>query len=104
VRTKRVLNTLKKEKAKLDREAEQIGRAISVLEGRAPGRKRYRHSQQARARIAKSKRLWWARRQSLLKSAQSQNESQNHRIAPGPPDNTEHYRLKPFKTIQAGTY
>jgi hypothetical protein len=61
MRTRRVLNTLKKEKAKLEQEADQIGRAISVLEGRAPGEKRHKHSKQARARIGQAKRLWWQR-------------------------------------------
>jgi excisionase family DNA binding protein len=61
MRTKRALNTLKKEKAKLDHESDQIGRAISVLEGRAPGEKRYKHSKLGRARISAAKRLWWQR-------------------------------------------
>jgi|HubBroStandDraft_1064217.scaffolds.fasta_scaffold21705_1 hypothetical protein len=65
MRTTRVLDTLRKAKAKLIQEADQIGRAISVLEGRAPGGKRYTHSKQARARIGQAKRLWWQRHRAL---------------------------------------
>jgi hypothetical protein len=61
MRTKRILTTLKRQKAKLDQEAEQLGRAISVLEGRAPREKRYTHSKKAKARIGQAKRLWWQR-------------------------------------------
>jgi len=73
MRTKRVINSLRKEKAKLVQEAEQIGRAISVLEGR-PRKKSFKHSKRSIARISAAKRLWWQRRRSLLKSAQSQKQ------------------------------
>jgi hypothetical protein len=57
MRTKRILRTLRREKEKLDRESEMLGDVFSVLEGR-PGKKLYRHSKSAIARISKSKRLW----------------------------------------------